>query len=286
MSVVSSSNANMMSAPSSCWIRMLTSGVNLWVSPLRYEVNVTPSSSTFARRVELSAMTSSSGTAVSMARTFLKPTPRLITWKPPESVNVGPGQFMKRPSPPAASTMSEPGCRKRWYALARTACAPRSATASGRTAFTVALVPTTTKAGVRMVPCGVVMTPVRPSPPSSREPTSNEKLTAASPAALVDVGKESQLGHGDGTGGHRPQHGVTDEDHLSARRLERCELVGRDATFGTDDEDDLGTRRPDGRHRYRGALVEHVRRRSRGQPLSHLGRRGRRRDHRDREPPG
>src|SRR5450756_60184 len=235
MSVVSSSNANMMSAPSSCWIRMLTSGVNRWVSPLRCEVNVTPSSSTFARRVEPSAITSSSGTAVSIARTFLKPTPRLITWKPPESVNVGPGQFMKRPSPPAASTMSEPGCRKRWYALARTACAPRSVTPSGRTAFTVALVPTTTKAGVRIVPCGVVMTPVRPSPPSSREPTSNEKLTADSPAALVDVGEESQLRHGDGTGGHRPQHGVPDEDQLCASRLERGELVGRDATFRTDE---------------------------------------------------
>ena len=109
MSVVSSSNANMMSAPNWCWIRMLTSGVKRWVSPLRYEVNVTPSSSTCASRVEPSAMTSSSGTVVSIARTFLKPTPRLITWKPPESVNVGPGQFMNRPSPPAASTMSKPG---------------------------------------------------------------------------------------------------------------------------------------------------------------------------------
>ncbi len=34
-----------------------------------------------------------------MASTFLNPTPRLITWKPPLSVKVGPGQFMKAPEP-------------------------------------------------------------------------------------------------------------------------------------------------------------------------------------------
>src|SRR5699024_11367652 len=31
--------------------------------------------------------------------TFLNPEPRLMTWKPPESVNVGPGQFMNFPRP-------------------------------------------------------------------------------------------------------------------------------------------------------------------------------------------
>lgn len=39
---------------------------------------------------------------------------------------------------------------------------------SGSTALTVALVPTATKAGVRIGPCGVVITPVRPSRPGSR----------------------------------------------------------------------------------------------------------------------
>ena len=75
-------------------------------------MKVTPSSSTWAIRVFPSAITSSSVTPdTSMASTFLKPTPRLITWKPPLSVKVGPDQFMNRPSPPAAATMSGPGCR-------------------------------------------------------------------------------------------------------------------------------------------------------------------------------
>ena len=83
-----------------------------------------------------------------MEMTFLKPTPSDITWKPPESVNVGPSQFMKRPSPPASSTMSEPGCRNRWYAFASTAWPPSRPTVSGSSAFTVALVPTGMNAGV------------------------------------------------------------------------------------------------------------------------------------------
>jgi hypothetical protein len=49
-----------------------------------------------------------------MSMTFLNPEPRLITWNPPESVKVGPGQFIKAPSPPASSRMSAPGCRYRW----------------------------------------------------------------------------------------------------------------------------------------------------------------------------
>ena len=61
-------------------------------------------------------------------------------------------------------------------ALANTACAPTSATLSGRTAFTVACVPTTINAGVSISPWGVWMTPVRPSRPSSWWVTSNEKL--------------------------------------------------------------------------------------------------------------
>ena len=105
----------MMSAPSSCCTRMLTSGVNRCRSPLRNDLKVTPSSSTWAIRSRSGAtMSDAASPAVSMARTFLNPTPWLITWKPPESVNVGPGQFMNAPSPPAASTRSEPGCRNRW----------------------------------------------------------------------------------------------------------------------------------------------------------------------------
>ena len=102
----------MMSAPNWCWIRIELSGVNRCREPSRCEVKVTPSSSTWASRVRPAAITSSSARpATFMASTFLNPTPRLITWKPPLSVKVGPGQFMKAPSPPASSTMSDPGCR-------------------------------------------------------------------------------------------------------------------------------------------------------------------------------
>src|ERR1700687_2578326 len=153
-------------------MRMDTSGVNRWVDPSRWDVNVTPSSSTRASRSLPSAMMSSAWTrSVSIASTLRKPAPRDSTWKPPLSVNVGPCQFMNAPSPPASSTTSAPGCRYRWYALARTACAPSSFMVSGRTPFTVALVPTAMKAGVRMSPCGVRMTPARPNRPGSSAST-------------------------------------------------------------------------------------------------------------------
>ena len=57
------------------------------MEPSMTDLKSTPSSSTIAMRLRFSARISLSvSPAVSMARTFLKPTPRLITWKPPESV--------------------------------------------------------------------------------------------------------------------------------------------------------------------------------------------------------
>ncbi len=110
------------------------------------------------------------GVSADMSMTLPSPEPRDITWNPPESVNVGPGQFMKVPSPPAASRMSSPGSRNRWYALASIAWAPSAAMDSGSTAFTAACVATGMNAGVRIGPCGVVMVPVRAWnwPPLSR----------------------------------------------------------------------------------------------------------------------
>jgi hypothetical protein len=112
ISVVSSSKANMMSAPSWCWICIDTSGVKRCIDPSRWDLNVTPSSSTVASRSLPSAMTSSGCTECeSIDRVFWNPAPSDRTWKPPESVNVGPGQFMNVPRPPASSTMSAPGWR-------------------------------------------------------------------------------------------------------------------------------------------------------------------------------
>ena len=89
----------MMSAPSWCWICIEISGVNRCRPPSRCDVNVTPSSSTWASRFLPAAITSSAcRPVVSIASTFLNPTPRLITWKPPLSVKVGPGQFMNGPA--------------------------------------------------------------------------------------------------------------------------------------------------------------------------------------------
>ena len=112
ISVVHSSKAKMMSAPSWCWMLIEISGENRCIDPSRCDLNVTPSSSTVASRFLPGAMTSSDCMpATFIASTFLNPTPSDITWNPPESVNVGPGQFMNAPRPPAASTISGPGCR-------------------------------------------------------------------------------------------------------------------------------------------------------------------------------
>jgi hypothetical protein len=156
ISVVSSSNANMMSAPILCWMPIEISAEKRCASPFKGDLNVTPSSSTQAMRsLPLAMMSSDFMPVTSIASVFLKPTPSDITWKPPESVNVGPSQFMKRAKPPAASSTSSPGRSNRWKALASRHCAPRSFICSGNTAFIAACVPTGTKAGVRISPWGV-----------------------------------------------------------------------------------------------------------------------------------
>ena len=109
----------MMSAPNWCWMRIDASGVKRCFVPSMWEEKTTPSSSTtaFEARTACADSRGSSGSAApenSWERTFLKPAPRESTWNPPESVYVGPRQFMKRAKPPASSTTSEPGRRYRW----------------------------------------------------------------------------------------------------------------------------------------------------------------------------
>ena len=79
-----------------------------------------------------------------------------MTWKPPESVRIGPGQFMNLCRPPSAATRSAPGFSIRWKVLPSTISAPVSATDCGIIAFTVPAVPTGMKVGVSTVPCAVV----------------------------------------------------------------------------------------------------------------------------------
>ena len=68
---VHSSSTMAMSAPKRRWISTARSGVSAWRVPSMWERKVTPSSS-ISRRPASD-----------------------MTWKPPESVRIGPGQFMK-----------------------------------------------------------------------------------------------------------------------------------------------------------------------------------------------
>ena len=83
------------------------------------------------------------------------------TWKPPESVSIGPSHRMNACSPPIARTSSSPGRRWRWYAFDSTIVAPSALRSSGSRPLTVARVPTGMKVGVSMRPCGVSKTPAR-----------------------------------------------------------------------------------------------------------------------------
>ncbi len=74
-----------MSAPSSDWISMARSGVSSTMSPSMCERNVTPLS------------------------VILRSSDSDMTWKPPESVRIGRGQFMNLCSPPSAAMRSAPG---------------------------------------------------------------------------------------------------------------------------------------------------------------------------------
>ncbi len=80
-----SSSCMTMSAPSwSAWISMARSGVSKWREPSMWLWKTTPSS--LKRRILASD----------------------ITWKPPESVRIGPSQPMKRCRPPSRATRSAP----------------------------------------------------------------------------------------------------------------------------------------------------------------------------------
>ena len=87
---VHSSNTIVMVASSLCWIAVEISGVRRCGVPSTWLRKVTPSSSIV--RMPASDM----------------------TWKPPLSVRIGPGQSMKRCRPPSSETRSGPGRSIRW----------------------------------------------------------------------------------------------------------------------------------------------------------------------------
>ncbi len=123
--------------------------------------------------------------------------------------------------------------------------------ASGRTALTVALVPTGVNAGVRMSPCGVRMTPARPrcAPvlprPSSRCVTSKEKSApghrAIQPRRHASSGP-ARRSPGRGLGPVRPTRRAPSppsafEPRRTPRRRRRdpCDLTTREVDPGSPD---------------------------------------------------
>ena len=144
-----------MSEPSASWTPTASSGVNRWTDPSRWLRNVTPSSSTTRR------------------------SPSETTWKPPESVRIGPSQSMNRWSPPSRAMRSCPGRRYRWYVLARMIDAPVSRMSSGDRALTVAFVPTGMNWGVSTTPWVSARRPARARvEPSAGAPTSTANVAA------------------------------------------------------------------------------------------------------------
>src|SRR5215218_8695340 len=114
------------------------------------------------------------------------------TWKPPESVRIGPSQAMKSWRPPSPAIRSAPGRKCRWYVLQSRISAPSSRSSSGSTALTVALVPTGMNAGVRSSPWAVRSTPARASPSVART-VNDASARKRTPSLLGGVGGPPSL---------------------------------------------------------------------------------------------
>src|SRR6185369_9195516 len=71
--------------------------------------------------------------------------------------------------------------------------APLARTSSGRIALTVAAVPTGMKAGVRVSPCCMAMTPVRPAPSVAEMLKANRLTSALLAAAAGDALERDSL---------------------------------------------------------------------------------------------
>mmetsp|Transcript_21609 Transcript_21609/g.44169 ORF Transcript_21609/g.44169 Transcript_21609/m.44169 type:complete len:236 (+) Transcript_21609:46-753(+) len=207
----------MMSAPKSFCATTLDSGVSSMTCPSWYERNTAPCSLTRSsealppsRAVRVFDFDFISGPSSLLGSASEK------TWKPPLSVMMGPACPMKRCSPPARRTMSGPGCTSRWYVLQNMSCVPASTDCRSSIALRAALVPTGTKAGVSMTPCGVVIRPTRAREPGLRERCTTSKLKncRASHAGKVSAIGGSAIGS---TGGAAA--GLTSGTCLARLRL-------------------------------------------------------------------
>ena len=109
---VHSSNCITMSELSARWICIEISGDRNSLLPSIGEANLTPSS------------------------VILRIAPSENTWKPPESVRIGPFQPMKPCRPPNLLSTSVPGRSHRWKVLPRMICEPTAFSSSGSIALT------------------------------------------------------------------------------------------------------------------------------------------------------
>src|SRR5437764_7727002 len=243
----------MMSTPSARWISTTRSGVSSWVAPSIGERNVTPSS--VSRRSLASEK----------------------TWKPPESVRIGPSQPMKRWSPPSSRTRSGPGRTSKWYVLLSTIWAPAARRSSGLRLFTAARVPTGMKAGVSTTPCAVTRRPRRAAPSLATTSNASALTTGATGAGSYDqrrvaigvepvagrermtVGAQDRLAAGEG--GHQHQQRGARQVEIRQQRVDDAEAMARpdvDRRVAVEDvEPPVLTRRALQRARHRGADGDH-----------------------------
>mmetsp|Transcript_36211 Transcript_36211/g.116270 ORF Transcript_36211/g.116270 Transcript_36211/m.116270 type:complete len:225 (+) Transcript_36211:1030-1704(+) len=91
---------------------------------------------------------------------------------------------------------SGPGWTSRWYVLQNISWVPASWLCRSSTPLSAPLVPTGTKAGVSITPCGVVIRPTRARDPGLRDrcSTSKRKKLRGSQAGKLDDGGGSSIG--------------------------------------------------------------------------------------------
>ncbi len=179
---------------------------------------------------------------------------RLHTWKPPESVRIGPSQCMKRCRPPRSRMTSEPGRSIKWNVLARIMAAPTASSSSGVTALTEAHVPTGMKTGVSTTPCASVSRPWRASLSSAMISKCTSPLLGDVPGDRRSPGwstlRPSRFGRRTRRAGNaRIDCGATGRLELAARGVV---LLEDDVERG-DDLAEMGSRK---RHRGRPGGVE------------------------------
>ena len=119
------------------------------------------------------------------------PWPIEKTWKPPESVMIGPSQPMKRCSRPPSSAMQlGPGLEHEVERVAEHHLVAEPRDLRGSSPRTAPLVASGTKAGVRTSPCARCSGPVRARDPGSAAVTVRADMRVAYGASMHEIGDQ------------------------------------------------------------------------------------------------